>query len=186
MVFHSIDKVTSVFIHMAPPLVTYSIRWFHDSHFNHFNICIHPNCETPFYYYIILPLIPYIIWQILYYIKVEIFSSHKNRMTSAKWLLEGDRKGFIARMSMVPFGEKYINLGFILMQFVYTALTMLPVPFLWYNRFYHAIFIVIMTLISLWNGATFYFDVFSKRYIESLEQKEKKLSELKTKLEEKK
>jgi len=185
MVFHSIDKVTSVFIHMTPPIVTYSIKWFHDTHYPNYNICINPNCDEPFYYYIILPLVPYIIWQILYYIKVEVLSSHKNRMTSVKWLLEGDKKGFIAKMSSIPFGEKNIHLGFILMQFIYTILTMLPVPFLWNNRIYHVILIIVMTLISLWNGATFYFDVFSKRYMESLEQKEKKLGELKTKLEKK-
>jgi len=183
MVFHSIDKVTSVFIHMGPPLVTYSLRWFHESHFTNYNICMSPNCESPFYYYIFLPLIPYIIWQILYYIKVEVLSSHKNRMTSVKWLLHGEKKGFIAKMSMVPFGENHIHLGFILMQFVYTTLTMLVVPFLWYNRVYHVIFIIIMTLISLWNGATFYFDVFSKKYMENLEQKEKKISELKKEIE---
>lgn len=27
LVFHSMDKMTSMFIHMLPPLVTFSIRW---------------------------------------------------------------------------------------------------------------------------------------------------------------
>jgi len=41
-----------------------------------------------------------------------------------------------------------------------------------------------MALISVWNGATFYFDVFSRKYIESLQQQEKKLNELMKKLNE--
>jgi len=182
MVFHSIDKITSVFIHVGPPIVTHAIRWHHKTHYPNHSVCPDEDCDIPWYYLTILPLIPYVIWQILYFIKVEIFSSHKNRVTSAKWLLEGDSKGFIYNMSIKPFGEKYKLFGLILNQFIFTFLTLIPIKLFWDNQFYHLGFIIFMTLISVWNGATFYFDVFSKKYIESLQQQEKKLNELMKKL----
>jgi len=180
MVFHSLDKVTSVFIHIGPPVVTYSIRWFQSTNYPEYTICPDNDCNLPFYYFAILPFIPYTIWQIMYYVKVNIVSSHKNRMTSAKWLLEGSDRGLIAKMScMPPFGEKHKLFGFIFWQYIYTFLTLLPVYFLWYNQTYHLFFLIFITLISIWNGACFYFDVFSKRYVETLEKKEKKITELK-------
>jgi len=179
MVFHSIDKVTSIFIHIGPPVVAYAIRWHHKSHYPTYSICPNDDCDIPFYYFVFLPLIPYITWQILYYIKVNVLSSHKDRMTSAKWILEEEKGGFIAKLSSYPFGEQYNVFGFMLFQLVYTIFTLVPIKFLWDNQLFHLTFLTFIVLVSIWNGANYYFEVFSRRYIESLEQKEKKLSELK-------
>jgi len=40
MVFHSLDKMTSIFIHVSPPMVMYSLRWFYAD--ENFNICGQP------------------------------------------------------------------------------------------------------------------------------------------------
>jgi len=106
MVFHSLDKVTSVFIHIGPSIVTYCIRW-HPKLFPNHSVCPDGNCDIPFYYLAILPIIPYTIWQVMYYIKVNVLSSHKDRMTSARWLLEGEKDGMVAKWSRGwPFGKK--------------------------------------------------------------------------------
>jgi len=76
--------------------------------------------------------------------------------------------------------KKYDVFGYIFWQYIFTLTTFLPVKFFWDNQSYHLFFLIFITLVSIWNGANYYFEVFSKRYIESLEQAEKKLNLIKT------
>jgi len=66
-------------------------------------------------------------------------------------------------------------------QLIYTFLTILPVKLFYTNFWAHTIFLIAMIIISSWNGASFYIEVFSIRYQQSLmecEQHYKKLSNL--------
>mmetsp|Transcript_8343 Transcript_8343/g.26100 ORF Transcript_8343/g.26100 Transcript_8343/m.26100 type:complete len:109 (-) Transcript_8343:58-384(-) len=55
---------------------------------------------------------------------------------------------------------------FIVVQLVYTMLTMLPTPFLYGNFWVHAGFLVFIWLVAVWNGSTYYFHVFARRYVD--------------------
>ena len=46
MVFHSMDKVTSLFIHLSPAMVTYQLRWFKRP--DAYEICVNDECTWPF------------------------------------------------------------------------------------------------------------------------------------------
>jgi len=181
MVFHSIDKVTSVLIHIGPPIVTYAVRWNKDIHYPNHTICPDNNCDVPYYYLTVLPLIPYTIWQVLYWVYVIVMSGHKDRMTSFRWILEGE-KSLARSVSCAPFGEKHGRFGFFFMQYLFTILTLIPMKLMWDNQIYHLCYVVFITLVAIWNGANYYFDVFSKKYIESLQIQEQKLVDLKDKL----
>eukprot|EP01129_Flabellula_baltica_P012916 TRINITY_DN5916_c0_g1_i2.p1 TRINITY_DN5916_c0_g1~~TRINITY_DN5916_c0_g1_i2.p1 ORF type:complete len:356 (+),score=44.11 TRINITY_DN5916_c0_g1_i2:127-1068(+) len=158
MVFHSVDKITSIFIHLSPPILSYVLRWKSDL-YPQYSICENPECDVPYINFIWIPLIPYVIWQMMYYVKVDILSSHKERMTSAKWLLNS-QKGLIYNVSTKPFGKEKATFGFMFVQLIFTIVTFLPMKLLWHYRGLHFAFVGIIGMISIWNGANYYFDGF--------------------------
>lgn len=229
MVFHSLDKMTSIFIHLSPPMVTYTLRWVHAA--EKYTIC--PNisgplingvgpsgeqCELSFWDAYFIPILPYIFWQVAYLLKVEVVSKHKvvekGYMTSFKYMAQ-DPNSLVSKWgtriesnprlnslsnrykrnngtdshhddhrddgdatpntpapppSTLPKGESLIKLFvFLGMQLLYTLLTLLPVWFMFHNFWFHTITLAVILLVSVWNGANFYIDVFSKRYIQSLQ-----------------
>lgn len=53
-------------------------------------------------------------------------------------------------------------------QLVYTLITFLPIPLLYHSFYAHTIFLITLLLVATWNGAIYYFDVFSQRYAKQI------------------
>ncbi|PRP83208.1 transmembrane protein [Planoprotostelium fungivorum] len=200
MVFHSLDKtyndrselvhmslnlirhqVTSLFIHLSPPLVMWTLRW---HAYGDYQPCVSQSDETiSFYEATILPILPYVIWQALYYVIVQMvrrkkFKADPERVTSFLWM-QRDPKSIVNKL-MGCFGPRWEIVMFGVLQLAFTVVTMLPVA-LFYRYYYaHTLFLFAMILWSAWNGSSFYFEVFSKRYqiqLGEYEQEWKALSE---------
>ncbi|KAI8577948.1 hypothetical protein K450DRAFT_249178 [Umbelopsis ramanniana AG] len=205
LVFHSLDKVTSVFIHIFPALVSYVIRWmpelasstsvpimtaYRDKRFpalsgedNNMSL---KEC-------MVISTLVYIIWQTLYFIFIMVQRREKVekglRLTSYSWLLDDrhGRKGIIQKAAFA-LGAQYKLQMFMLLQLTYNMFTVLPTVFLYQHFKLHSAFLIIMFAVSVWNGASYYIEVFSRRYILEVERKSAKKaaseSELLTKKEE--
>ena len=173
LVFHSMDKMTSMFIHILPSLVTFCHRW--EIHLVERNFPFYEGIDgtiiticndflwTPFCYYIL--------WQTFYLIKTEVVSKEKLEynteiMTSLRWLTR--KKDSASYKLLSVFGEHNQLPTFVLIQAVYTVATFLVVPLLWHSIWLHALYLVVIFVIALANGATYYFHVFAKRYIEEI------------------
>lgn len=119
----------------------------------------------------LVPLIPYLVWQVVYYIKVEIFSGKKvearDYETSFKYLRES--KGFVGNMIRKFKTRGSQQLAFITYQFLYTVLTILPTPLYLQSYELHTAFLCVMLAVSSWNGANYYFEVFATRYTAGLQ-----------------
>jgi len=170
MVFHSLDKITSLFIHLSPPMVMYALRWKpHDSKY-----FVPTTEEVSFWYMFLWPLPVYLLWQFIYWLKVYVVSKHKtDRITSARWLL-GSKKGYIYSLSTVPFGPAYADYGFMILQLIFTICVLLPGRIFYQNERINLLFLVSIGTISVWNGAGYLFEVFSARYEAELVKKEQK------------
>ncbi|KAF7727913.1 hypothetical protein EC973_006912 [Apophysomyces ossiformis] len=190
LVFHSLDKVTSVFIHIFPPLVTYTIRWMPELQQSfdatHRNARFPALAEIPAMSFrdgVVFSTIAYLIWQVLYFVFIIVKRREKVesglRLTSYSWLLNDSqgRKGFIQHASYA-FGPKYKIYMFMLLQLVYNVVTTIPTYFLYKSFWLHTTFLVAMFAASVWNGASYYIEVFSRRYNLEIEQliKKKELS----------
>ncbi|KAG0174785.1 hypothetical protein DFQ28_004479 [Apophysomyces sp. BC1034] len=182
LVFHSLDKVTSVFIHIFPPLVTYTIRWMPELQQSldatQRNTRFPALAEIPtmnFKDTMFFSTVAYLIWQVLYFIFIIVKRREKVesglRLTSYSWLLNDSqgRKGFIQHASFV-FGPKYKIYMFMLLQLVYNMATTIPTYFLYKSFWLHTTFLIAMFAASVWNGASYYIDVFSRRYNLEIEQ----------------
>jgi len=182
LVFHSLDKITSLYIHLTPSLVVWCLRWFvHDPRFN---VCENSDGTNniTFFNATLFPLLPYLFWQLLYFIKVQIFDRHKFKTnkqytTSFLWLSTNDKNSLVYKCISI-FGEKYLMYMFGVFQFVYTFMTMLAVK-IFYDFFWaHTLFLITIAMISAWNGSTFYIEVFSKKYQSSMIEMEQHYTQL--------
>ena len=54
-------------------------------------------------------------------------------------------------------------------QYVYSLLTMIPCPLWFMSKLYSAVFLSLVFGWSVWNGATYYVDIFGKRFQKELE-----------------
>ncbi|CAO3698865.1 unnamed protein product [Rhizopus stolonifer] len=189
LVFHSLDKVTSVFIHIFPPLVMYCLRWmpelmkdvycdnqlfvkeYRDNRYPAFKEVSTIDIQQITIY----STLAYSIWQALYYVFIMVGKKEKVdagiRLTSYSWLLNDThgKKGFIQKTAFL-FGEKYKMEMFMLLQLIYNVVTSVPTFYLYQHFWLHTIFLIGMFAVSVWNGANYYIEVFSRRYINELDK----------------
>lgn len=179
LVFHSLEKMTSLFIHLYPPFVFTTMVHFmpHDeavSRFPALKNLITLNGYTSFWFNVTI----YLIWQLVYYELIVIRKKSKietgERINSYSTMSKG--KGPVANLlGKAP--PKRREPAFMLLQFVYTIITTLPAPLLLYpNRTASAVFFAGIFVISVWNGASYYVEVFGRRF-------EKELLQLRSELE---
>lgn len=173
LVPHSIDKMTSLFIHVSPVLTVWGIRW-HSTTEQGFPLCYSPSAAGPdgchnvdMWDIVVYPMLLYIVWQLLYIAVVEVWRGERVEKrkyeTSYKWIVERAKKGFLYNMFTV-FGHKHRKTMFIIWQFVYTTLSILPAYLSYHYNFLNILLVTVVMTVASYNGACFYIDVFSQRY----------------------
>mmetsp|Transcript_29504 Transcript_29504/g.41525 ORF Transcript_29504/g.41525 Transcript_29504/m.41525 type:complete len:421 (+) Transcript_29504:60-1322(+) len=175
MVFHDLDKLTSVFIHFFPPLVTFCVRWFPQKHsrISSLSVCIDEECSVSYFNIFVLTMVFYSIWQVLYLLKTEVLDKRKlekdkDIITSARWLSQIRPhpvwKFFLSK-GCKPQHAPLVLAG---VQFVYTILTLIPILLIYKSFEFHVLYLSLVLLVCIWNGANFYFEIFSETYSERL------------------
>ncbi|KAG0307828.1 hypothetical protein BGZ98_009688 [Dissophora globulifera] len=169
-----LDKVTSVYIHMSPPVTLYVVRWLYPDP-DHTRYPALKNMDVlPTVSSLQAAIALYLTWQVAYYLFVVVIKRDKvkagKRVTSYTWLLNDPHGGMISRAAHT-FGEKYSILTFMGLQLIYTFVTCLFALLLYRNFKLNTMFLVSLFIVSVWNGASYYMEVFSKQY-------EKQLSKL--------
>lgn len=155
-IFHSLDHVTSTMLHALAPLWTFTER----------------DHREPKY----LPAVAaYLVWQVAYFCITECYDIG-DQLTSLKWMVK--ERGFMYRLCkrvlislrlMHP-QEEFdsstwrTKITFWTAQFVYTLLTLLPVKLMWASRRVHTCVLAAVYLTAIYNGASYYIEVFSRRY----------------------
>eukprot|EP01128_Nolandella_sp_AFSM9_P009086 TRINITY_DN5725_c0_g1_i1.p1 TRINITY_DN5725_c0_g1~~TRINITY_DN5725_c0_g1_i1.p1 ORF type:complete len:405 (+),score=78.10 TRINITY_DN5725_c0_g1_i1:105-1319(+) len=172
LILHDIDKLTSIFIHIYPPLLSYAFRW--SSHYDPEWIFAvdSPDNQLDRWDFICM-LVGYFVWQIFYWVKVELMDKKKLRenkdlVTSARWLGEVRPHAYYVWVKkMVPRAQPEMTL--ILTQLVYTAITLCFIPYMYSSKVVHTFFIGANMLSASWLGANFYFESFAQRYTSRLQ-----------------
>ncbi|KAK1140529.1 hypothetical protein N8T08_010275 [Aspergillus melleus] len=184
MVFHSMDKVVSLFIHIMPPMTlhclvhltsaetlkerfpaVYSIKFSDPGSPEHFSLLSMMGWAT----------VPYIVWQLAYHCFITVRRAEQiaaGRPTSFTWLRKSYSKAWIGKI-VLSLPESLQAPAFMLIQYLYAMLTMIPCPlWLWY-RWASGAFLTCLFILSIHNGATYYIDVFGKRFQKELEELKK-------------
>jgi hypothetical protein len=169
LVFHSLDKMTSAFIHISPLLVTYSIRWFSKDFpesQQRYGVCDEDSSEcSNFIYTGIFPILFYIAWILLYGFSIKwiIPMPSEDYLTSFRFLTrKGQQLNFLKNIS---FGWLFYAVGNVIVTFIMLC----PTIFFYHNQILDFLLGVIVISVALWNGAGYYIHVFSKRYEKMLQ-----------------
>lgn len=181
LVFHSFDKVTSLFIHIMPCATLHSVVHLIPEALQKerfpalWEIKTSPPGSPTAYANIISMVawstIPYTFWQLCYYFLITVRRRDKiaaGRPTSFTWLRRSYSKTWLGRL-VLSLPEALQEAAFMLIQYSYAALTMLPCSLWFYSRWASGIFMTVVFTWSIYNGATFYIDVFGKRFQKELE-----------------
>ena len=151
IVFHSMDKVTSSYIHILPAIVTYAIRW-HPTATQ--SVALFATADSQSVADLSLvqdiifgyAMIIYAGWQIVYLLKTEFFDREKldkdDAISTSFRMLTKIYQGTKLYDFVNFFGPHGLLPMFVLTQLGYTLATYLPTYWLYSNHTLHATFIV--------------------------------------------
>lgn len=181
LVFHSFDKVTSLFIHVMPCATLHVLvhLWPEELQANRLPAVWtikHSPAGSPTAYGNVVSMlswssIPYAVWQMSYYFFITVRRREKiaaGRPTSFTWLRKSYSKTWIGRL-VLSLPDSFQEAAFMLIQYLYAVLTMLPCPIWFVSRYASAGFLLVVFTWSVYNGATYYIDVFGTRFQKDLE-----------------
>lgn len=179
LVFHSVDKITSLLIHLTPPLVTHSIRWWSPW------TSIYGPDKVPTWipdfadavrgaeenwsprWLVLAPVLFVIGHQTLYFIFVQLLPNKKLKadrtMLTTYRVLTSNRKtplwkfvNMFGRPGRVPL--------FAVINITFCALTISLSLLLFNNYWANLAALLLGATMSVWNGAGYYINFFAHRY----------------------
>jgi len=143
VVFHSLDKMTSFYIHIMPALTCYLQRW----------DCIPGSVPSSglslsFSEAVVIPMTLYSLWQAFYlYIQYTVIDHDQELVTSLRYLTQCPKNPMYiitmdvcVRLGVLTRGEKYsaedtkTKVIYVVGQWIYTVLMVLPAPLYFYFR----------------------------------------------------
>ncbi|KAL8796624.1 MAG: hypothetical protein Q9195_001014 [Heterodermia aff. obscurata] len=209
MVFHSLDKVTrysnrsmcddlfhtkkwcSLFIHIMPPvtlhcLVHLTTPAFQKERFPAIHAIRFSSPDSPEHFGLGAMMgwasLPYAVWQLSYHLLITVRRRDKiaaGRPTSFTWLRKSYANSWIGRL-ILSLPDPLQEPAFMLTQYSYALGSMIPCPIWFWYRWPSAGFLLTMFVWSVHNGATYYIDVFGKRFQTELEQLKKDVAKWQT------
>ena len=126
--------------------------------------------------------LPYAVWQLSYHFLITVRRREKiaaGRPTSFTWLRKSYANSWIGRL-VLSLPESLQEPAFMLIQYSYALGSMIPCPIWFWYRWPSAGFLLTMFVWSVHNGATYYIDVFGKRFQNELEQLKKDVAKWQT------
>ncbi|KAJ9237842.1 hypothetical protein DTO169E5_5013 [Paecilomyces variotii] len=181
MVFHSMDKVVSVFIHIMPPAALHCLTHLTapeilKERFPAIYAIKYSDPASPEHYslgdMVIWATVPYLVWQLSYHFLITVRHREQiaaGRPTSFTWLRKSYAKTWIGKI-VLSLPEVLQEPAFMLIQYFYAILTMIPCPIWFWYKWASSAFLSVVFIWSIYNGATYYIDVFGKRFQKELEQ----------------
>ena len=128
---------------------------------------------------IIWATLPYIVWQIAYHLFITVRRADKiaaGRPTSFTWLRKSYAKTWIGKI-VLSLPESLQEPAFMVIQYSYAMLTMIPCPIWFWYHWACSAFMMTMFVWSVHNGATYYVDIFGKRFQKELEELKKEVAQ---------
>ena len=121
--------------------------------------------------------LPYAVWQLSYHFLITVRRRAQiaaGRPTSYTWLKKSYSKAWIGR-AVTSLPDSLQEPAFMFIQYTYALGTMLPCPIWFWYRWASSFFLFTVFTWSIYNGATYYIDVFGKRFQNELEEMRKEV-----------
>lgn len=121
---------------------------------------------------VIWATVPYAIWQLSYHFLITVRRRDKiaaGRPTSFTWLRKSYGPTLIGK-AVLSLPDAWQEPAFMLIQYSYAVLTMVPCPIWFWYRWASSGFLMTVFIWSIYNGANYYIEVFGKRFQKELDQ----------------
>ena len=121
---------------------------------------------------IVWATVPYTVWQLAYHYFItmrrhaEIAAGYP---TSFTWLRKSYKNNFLGKL-VLSLPDSLQEPAFMLIQYLYALVTMIPCPIWFWSKIGSTLFLSVILTWSVYNGSTFYIDVFGKRFQKELEK----------------
>ena len=182
LVFHSFDKVTSLFIHIMPCVTMHCMihlipKELQASRFSAVHTIKYSSRTSKDHYgllsMVLWSTVPYAVWQFTYHILINIRRRDKiaaGRPTSFTYMRKSYSNSWIGK-TVLSLPEWAQEASFMCIQYSYSILTMLPAPIWFWYRWPSAAFLLAVFTWCVYNGANYYVDIYtSQKYKKELEQ----------------
>lgn len=164
--------MTSVFLHVFPPLVAWCSRW-HPPDPRHWKATAGHACPTDHASVrdlILIPWLPYALWAVAYYIKIFVVSSRRIQErgyhTLFRYMTRKPRSLFGRLARATP--HWLSALLFMTWHVAFCAVTFVLSWAMWQSFWLNSAFLAAVFYTSAWNGGNYYFEVFARRYLQDL------------------
>lgn len=186
LVLHLIEKTTSSIIHVMPPITMFVLV--HETPKDYIKVRYPAIAEIQNWNFvngIIFTSIYYTVWQVSYHYFITVRRREqiaKGRVTSFTYLKKRQEKTPLGRfVNSLPYSWMQVT-TFTLIQFGYQILTMLPCPIWFRYKYACGAFVLFIFVWSAYNGATYYVEVFGKRFEREVKQLQLEISELESRV----
>ncbi|XP_060066663.1 uncharacterized protein LOC132546950 [Ylistrum balloti] len=173
LVFHNHDKVSSSFIHIVPGILSFAIRWYPSSTstywvntFNHGSTDWDPEMIV---WLFVVPLCCFIFHSGMYALVIHVIKKPgPEHFLSYNYL--GTKEGGCLHKMFNCCGEGSRSICFFLSNWLFCFVSLTGVIVCYYFFAAHCVLLVMLALIIIYNGASYYVHVFSVRgFVDEIE-----------------
>jgi Protein of unknown function (DUF2838) len=178
LVFHSVDKVTSTYVHLFPALLSWCERWSSPTS------AIYRTTTTSlsWTHHLGYPLLFYSLWQTVYLVQTEwwhrqTLDNDPDLSTSLRYISSAHKMSINQQtlklcrsVGIMGPSETFdpptfkVKVIFVALQMVMTICTFLPVSWMYQIYTLHTFIVLSILTFCVYNGARYYIQVFSKIY----------------------
>lgn len=200
LVYHDLDKVTSLYLHFVPALVSWTMRWYHDdarfgpleaqggaagtaaaavdsNSSTHLSTAFGPRPRHPYApastaELLAWPLLFYTAWAVAYYLKLFVVSAAKIKAQGYQTLFTYVTSRHKGTFHNIAkrIPQPWQPAAYLLLHCVFCLTTWSLAILCWRSWLTHTALLVAAASLSIWHGANYYFEVFATRYSKSLGQ----------------
>uniref|UniRef100_A0A1D2A5Y9 Glycerophosphocholine acyltransferase 1 n=1 Tax=Auxenochlorella protothecoides TaxID=3075 RepID=A0A1D2A5Y9_AUXPR len=178
LVFHDVDKQTTLMMHASPAILAWTMRWRPRPEWT---AGLSPDQLADFgssswTQMALLPMVFYLAWALAYYVLIFVLLEKRIRSRGYSNMFEEMVSGPALKGKKSPLSSFVLRAPPRLQPVLYLSIHMtaawvslLPTKLLWDHPWLHTMVLLAILLVATWNGANFYFKVFAKRYLADAE-----------------
>lgn len=176
LVFHDVDKVTTLMMHASPALAGWSLRWFPDDHYrmnDQFAV-------ATLWELVVLPILFYCCWVVFYYFVCFVFLNDRIKRQGGVTMFDimvPKDKAKVAKSAVLrfitSFPDQWQPVVYLMLHGIMASVSFIPTYVFWNHFVLHTCALLFCLSLSIWNGGTFYFKVFAKKYYQVDDVKKK-------------
>lgn len=177
LVFHDMDKITTLMMHASPALTAWSLRWYPDLRWTESVADVEEYTTATWYEFVGLPVLFYLMWVIFYYILTFVLLKERIKRQGGVTMFDllkpkepKKAKNPLVR-TILSAPEATQPLIYLIFHGIAATLSFIPTYYFWQSFHLHTTALLFCLGISVWNGGNYYFKVFANRYTAQLQER---------------